>query len=1745
MKKRNETNSNSSARKATQGKPAKRRTSERGKSRRLSLEGLESRQLMAVLTGVPTQSAPADLPVFTTPRNVGTVPAFTVSEVESSDLTQLNNTRNTAQFLPLGTGTNQEDTIDLSGSLPINLSDGNTSGFSSDIDIYAFDLRAGDILDIATSGAAGEFVIQGPFDTNGLPITTGPNIAVSFRAQANVGQFFTSPRQTAGNVTGVSVIPQDGRYFLTIASAAQTTNYTAGLRVYRPVTESLAFGDAQILYLDWEGSIIDNNIFLGNDDGLPTTGITIVPTIEESLEALGLEFLDFSSADRITSESYEEVIRIFEDLALSGGNGNFEETGIGGDYAIRILNSRVPEHRQWFESNSNDPRLTRMLIGGTGLDIGIPGVFGIAESIDVGNFDLTDFGLFALDGFQGDTLGAPLSPSASPLDATIQFLAGVIAHEAGHTFGMLHTNNTNSIATISDAGGTLLAQQNLLGVGPDGIFGTLDDVDPIFRDDFFAAELFSGFNRVTSVLANGLSSGTVGGLGTSGTVFSDLNRNGVRNTGELGLGGVTVFADLNSDGIFNVDDIQTVTLDDGSFSFTLPNGNFNVIALTPAGFTPTTALSAASSGGGISFGFSPADGGIDSPGATPLGTVFADINGNGEVDFGEGVSGVFVYLDVDRDGRPDLFEPNTLTAADGTYNLAFPSQGSFSIGVVAPAPFSVTSPASGANEVSFTTSGVSGNGDFILDSFLDFGDAPSTYGTLFSDNGASHTIVPGLSIGNFVDAEGDGQPSTNALGDDASGIDDEDGVAFLSPLGLGGTGLISVSVTNSTGSPAFLQGFLDINGDGDFTDPGEQITTDQAIASSASPQTVNVSAAVPALATTGNTFARFRLSLTPGIGATGFVGSGEVEDYAVTIQNQADVLNPDPTVGDEVSEALFTVSRNTLSNTLNVLANDFEVPSNPLRIDSLDRTGTQGTVVIAGDGRSVSYTPPNGFSGQDQFRYSAVDSFGNPVLDQFGNRQFTTVTVTVTFQSAVPIAVDDSFEFPQGSSGRALNVLDNDVPSSSGGLTITSVTAGSANGTIQIISGGQSLRYTPIPGFAGTEQFTYSVQDTATPPNVSTAQVTINLTPGSSADDVVDFTVGIFDPLNNTPITNVQVGDVFDLRVSVDDLDPNNIRLDFQEGVDSAFLDLLYTSELVQFTNTGLNPSFPFDITFGPLFSGSEDSLQTASADTPGLFDEVGGVQPLLNRQNFDGSVELFTIRMVALSPGVAQFAADPADNVTSETVLSDSDVALLPNQLGLGRTELVIFPTSDNFTAAIDDSFADGLDSLGQPIANNAVLPNRLDILANDNLGPTGSVREFGLVTNPTFGTIDIDENGTPDNVNDDFFAYRPNAGVNGLERFTYFIVTEDGVNSTAEVTIPLGNTNSGALVGFDFSLVSAVFNSSTGEFESGAALADTTTFNVGQTFGLQISADDLRTLNETFVFAGFLDVLYSQDTIRPVAGVLGSEFDFDVEFGDSFNEDAGVGTAARLGIIDEFGSLSQAISIDQGTNPATLATLFFETVSTGPIRFVGSPADASPSQDTLLFEVGESVAPVDVDEIRYDVLTTSVIVGGGEGESLQNPVLAQDVNNDGVVSPIDALLIINRMGRPSFAEGESISRNSIAYYTDVNGDNETTALDALQVINYLSRNNSNNFEGESDVAPVVQAAEQISANPNGISTRVSDSVFADLSEDGKLISSEAAASDSSPAIVVGEAFVNEASDDDDDDILGLLADDIQRLWS
>ncbi len=77
-----------------------------------------------------------------------------------------------------------------------------------------------------------------------------------------------------------------------------------------------------------------------------------------------------------------------------------------------------------------------------------------------------------------------------------------------------------------------------------------------------------------------------------------------------------------------------------------------------------------------------------------------------------------------------------------------------------------------------------------------------------------------------------------------------------------------------------------------------------------------------------------------------------------------------------------------------------------------------------------------------------------------------------------------------------------------------------------------------------------------------------------------------------------------------------------------------------------------------------------------------------------------------------------------------------------------------------------------------------------------------------------------------------------------------------------------------------------------------------------------------------------------------------------------------------------------------------------------------------------------------------------------MHNPALADDVNHDGVVSPLDALLLINdlKLHGPHSAQGASplaattSSSSSGVLYLDVNGDNMVSALDALTVVKQLA---------------------------------------------------------------------------------------------
>lgn len=171
---------------------------------------------------------------------------------------------------------------------------------------------------------------------------------------------------------------------------------------------------------------------------------------------------------------------------------------------------------------------------------------------------------------------------------------------------------------------------------------------------------------------------------------------------------------------------------------------------------------------------------------------------------------------------------------------------------------------------------------------LDFGDAwdsPVTagYPTLLIHNGARHTLVPGVFLGQRVDPEGDGQPTPSADGDDnnpPAGIDDEDGV--LLPAELVAGALAPVQVIASTGG--YLNAWIDFNADGDWGDAGEQVFANQAL--TAGTNALSFIVPLPPATVSGGPHSRWRFTTNAPVTPlyVGPAANGEVEDYEVRLE---------------------------------------------------------------------------------------------------------------------------------------------------------------------------------------------------------------------------------------------------------------------------------------------------------------------------------------------------------------------------------------------------------------------------------------------------------------------------------------------------------------------------------------------------------------------------------------------------------------------------------------------------------------------------------------------------------------------------------------------------------------------------------------------------------------------------------------------------------------------------------------------
>lgn len=222
--------------------------------------------------------------------------------------------------------------------------------------------------------------------------------------------------------------------------------------------------------------------------------------------------------------------------------------------------------------------------------------------------------------------------------------------------------------------------------------------------------------------------------------------------------------------------------------------------------------------------------------------------------------------------------------------------------------------------------------DFTGGFSLDFGDAPASYGSAIHRVPAQTpattflgTLPPDNEAGTLDTAAG----GVNGLGDDQTGVDDEDAVSSLNPLNTTGT---TYAFPVSCTAGAFVSAWVDFNGNSIF---------DSTERSNNAPQTCTGSSMTLAWtglsgSVAGVSYARIRVADSASDVAlpTGLSNSGEVEDHVLNIvtssggacpAGQISVVYPSIDVPQTIPVGATSAASSTLTIADSVIALDVNV----------------------------------------------------------------------------------------------------------------------------------------------------------------------------------------------------------------------------------------------------------------------------------------------------------------------------------------------------------------------------------------------------------------------------------------------------------------------------------------------------------------------------------------------------------------------------------------------------------------------------------------------------------------------------------------------------------------------------------------------------------------------------------------------------------------------------------------------------
>lgn len=210
---------------------------------------------------------------------------------------------------------------------------------------------------------------------------------------------------------------------------------------------------------------------------------------------------------------------------------------------------------------------------------------------------------------------------------------------------------------------------------------------------------------------------------------------------------------------------------------------------------------------------------------------------------------------------------------------------------------------------------------------------------------------------------------------------------------------------------------------------------------------------------------------------------GKWARLAAEVQNP---LNSNPTANPDRA----TTATSTAFITGNVLTNDTDPENESLSIVSFDAiSAEEGTVINNNDG-TFTYTSTATFSGTDTFTYTISDPLGGVAIG--------VVTITVV---SPPVAIADHFSSFTDLGIITDDVLKNDFDPAKTDLIISAFDARSLHGgSVATGSGRGQFSYNPALGFTGTDNFSYTMTNSAG----FTASTTVFISVGPPVQDDAD-----------------------------------------------------------------------------------------------------------------------------------------------------------------------------------------------------------------------------------------------------------------------------------------------------------------------------------------------------------------------------------------------------------------------------------------------------------------------------------------------------------------------------------------------------------------------------------------------------------------------------------------------------------------